>query len=154
MKLRLVFALAVVVAGCSGQANEPWPVVVGGKHPYVRGLYYELHPDAFKCKDDPYACAACPVGNSDRVIEIRNRDKSYDVPTQVNAWFACGDINMLVPEKGYADSDVFICERTPPDGSIKIDGHTIKCAGEPQGQKTELGTIQPGESKTITVPIQ
>lgn len=124
-----------------------------GIHPAVAGWYYDLHPRAFQCKSDPYACRECPVGAKDRVVDVPNTDKAYDVPTQVNAWFACGDINMLVPAAGSsADFDTFLCERRPHDGSIRIDGQLIHCSGE-TGTTTQLGTIQPGESKTITVEV-
>jgi hypothetical protein len=130
-----------------------------GLHPAVRTWYYELHKKAFDCDTltdggDPYGCEACPVGKPDRIIDVPNKLKAYDVPTAVNAFFACDDINMLVPEKSeWVDDDVFLCERKPPTGSIRIDGRVINCGGQPRQQEQNLGTLEPGESKTITIPI-
>lgn len=126
-----------------------------GISPAVAGWYYRLHPHAFTCKDDPYSCRQCPVGKPDRIITVPGSAKAYDVPTNINAYFACDAINMLVPaaDSG-ADSDVFLCERAPHDGSVKIDGHVINCAGESLGTRIDLGTIEPGESKSITVEVK
>ena len=66
---------------------------------------------------------------------------------------AVPDINTLVPASG-ADSDVFLCMREPHDGFVVLDGYKIPCAGGTAVEvKVDLGTLKPGESKTVTIPL-
>lgn len=167
----LLIAVIAAVAGCGDVPPNPTKdtvlqsvrrrAILGqhGIHPVVKRWYYDLHPHAFKCADDPYDCASCPVGPPDRVINIPDRSKAYDVPTQVNAFFACDDINMLVPEPEKYNghdvfSDVFLCARRPADGYILIDGQKISCSGQDMGRPVNLGTIEPGETKSLTIPLE
>ena len=128
-------------------------------HPTVSSWYSELHGrHTFNCLDSPehsdYSCKSCPVGPPDRVVEFPHGDYR-DVPITINAYFACGAINTLIPEpSSFHDSDEFYCEREPADGYIVLGGHKISCAGSDQGgTTTNLGTIQPGETKTLTLPV-
>lgn len=177
--LFLVVSIALLLAGCGRKQSPPAaaettpkPTVMEkvkqrlvvkqhGIHPVVARWYYELHPHAFQCPNGEYGCKSCPVGKPDRVVVIQNKDKAYDVPAQINGFFACGDINRLIPEPERVDGhdvwdDSFLCEREPPDGSIEIDGHRFSCAQENEGaQHVNVGDLAPGESKgfTITVPV-
>lgn len=104
-------------------------------HPTVASWYSAIHGrHTFKCEDmspthEHYGCKECPVGPPDRVITFPHGEYR-DVPIQVNAYFACMDINMLIPEpSSLHDSDEFYCSREPEDGSIVLDGWKIPCAG-------------------------
>jgi hypothetical protein len=144
------------IAATITQAIKSKPIIFyRGVHPTVRHDYYMDHPHAFDCKDDPYSCKECPVGKPDRVIKVVQ--PSYmEVPDQVNGFFACSDINMLVPEQGLGvDSDQFICQREPQDGFIELNGHRYSCKSDiDQGHTINLGDLQPGETKTLTIPVQ
>lgn len=147
--------LAITSFGCNGQ-----DVYQNGKHPTVTRSSYILHPHKYYCKNDPYSCKECPVGKPDRVVKIAHGPyqegdpRKGDVPAVINVWFLCDDINRLVPPPGAEDSDTFICRREPADGFVEYEGKKYSCAQSAEGdQKQELGTIEPGESKTVTVPI-
>lgn len=132
------------------------PIYQNGIHPTVRSWYYDLHPHAFACKDDPYSCKECPVGKSDRVIDIPHGDY-VNVPDEVNLFFACDEINMLIPEHGGPDGDSYLCEREPADGFVRYREHVYSCSpgkDVPTAQKQDLGAIKPGETKTVTIPLQ
>jgi hypothetical protein len=144
----LLLAAVIQLAGCQQ------PIFQNGAHPTVRYGYYRLHPHRFSCKDDPYSCKECPVGKPDRVIHLKHGNYR-DVPVEVNLFFACDEINMLVPEHGPGVySDEFVCQREPQDGFIEMGGHTYSCAQSPQPDKFSLGTLKPGETKTLTIPIE
>ena len=132
IRIRIIITILAIVAVSVGvglvlaRRESVNPIVVGGPHPYVKGWYYKARPRAFQCESDPYDCKECPVGKPDRVITVND---TYVAPAQVNSFFGCDDINRLVPEKGYADGDVFICHREPEDGSIMLNGRIVRCGG-------------------------
>jgi hypothetical protein len=124
-----------------------------GVSPSVRLLFYLQNPKAFRCGQD-YYCKSCPVGNHDRVIRVPNSMKAYRIDSFGNAYFACLDINMLVPS-GLAgeDHDVFICSREPMDGTVILDRKTFHCADfNSHIISGDLGTIAPGETKSVELP--
>ncbi len=133
------------------------PIVFqNGSHPTVRYSYYVDHQHAFDCKHDPYSCQECPVGKPDRVIHL-NHGNYRDVPVEVNLFFACDDINRLVPEAGIGvDDDEFLCQREPQDGSIEFGGKIYSCKepADKGSQTIESGDLQPGESKSITIQVK
>jgi hypothetical protein len=138
-------------------AVKPKPVIFqNGAHPTVRHDYYEMHKHAFDCKDDPYSCKECPVGSPERAISFTH-GAYRDVPVEINRFFACYEINTLVPEAGFdVDSDQFLCQRSPQDGFVKFGDKVYSCKQEQDdspAQTFNLGTIQPGESKTVTIPV-
>lgn len=157
MKRFFIVAITAVSIGCGSvkKLEDRAIFTTRGAHPAVAWWYYELHPRAFKCKDDPYSCDTCPVGPTNRVVNIPDKFKHYVVvPTSINAYFSCDDINRLVPASdAVEDWDTFLCERKPWTGSIIIDGTKIGCDSQDPGPGIPLGDIGPGESKTITIPL-
>lgn len=150
MRKRLIAGLILVGIVSTGvlfarRGGTGDPIVIGKRHPYVRGWYYEKYPHAFDCKDDAYSCASCPVGPKDRVIDV-GHGHYQDVPPAINAFFACDDINMLVPEKGYEDSDTFLCQREPADGSVIVGG---EISGKKYKYKVDCST---GKGQLIEQP--
>ena len=127
-------------------------------HPTVATWYSELHSHPFNCRDispthDEYACKECPVGPADRVV-VFPHGEYRDVPIEINAFFACDAINMLIPEpSSLHDSDEFYCSREPADGFVVLDGHKISCAGS-DAASVNVGDLAPGQSKTIVVPVK
>lgn len=129
-----------------------------GIHPAVSAWYYQAHPRGFQCdksSDDPYECESCPVGKPDRIVDVPDKNKEYDTGyIAIDKYFACDAINTLIPEKAAgADDDVFLCTHKPLTGSVRIDGHVYHCGDIPPAQSVSLGDVQPGESKTITIPF-
>lgn len=130
----IMLGVAITVLSGGLALSQKLIFTTRGIHPAVSGWYYLLHRHAFDCdplSGDPYGCEQCPVGARDRVVAVPDKNKAYDVPTEINAWFACEDINTLVPAKDAGeDSDVFICEHKPPTGFLAIDGWKIDCSGK------------------------
>lgn len=160
-RMQQVLKLMPRQEGFADEADPPGPpahfdssqIFQRGTRTMVRHDYYEAHPHAFDCKGDRYGCPECPVGKADRVINFTHGD--YDgVPDTINVFFACAKINMLVPEPGPGvSSDEFLCQREPQDGVVAFHGRRYPCSEQDRGTKYELGDLQPGETKTITIPV-
>jgi hypothetical protein len=131
--------------------HKPAPIFWNRTKPTVRYDSYVSAPHQFDCPDNEGTCKQCPVGEPDRVIRFAHGEYR-DVPESVNVYFACTEINMLVPESGPGVwSDEFICQREPQDGFVQLNGHRYACAEVPRGTTFSLGTLQPGESKSVPV---
>lgn len=94
--------------------------------------------------------------NPDRVITITNKDKHYDVPSPVNAFFACSDINMIL-DKNDPIGDTILYQQEPWTGHVVVDGQKFSCRAAWDATSRHSGTIdrlEPGESVSIPIPLR
>lgn len=84
-----------------------------------------------------------------RVVVISDSEKHYDVPAAVSAFFACSDINTIL------DGDRILYQNEPHTGFVIVDGQRFDCRAIQERSTTiKLGTIEPGESKEVSVLVR